>query len=395
MKSRLKTPKSMHKNKSVIYVNYSPYENSGHILDYLNEKFDKVFLYSIAFHPLGGKSKLNKITHFEKGKIKKEVYLYYLPIHPSLVWIMIPIRSIVNALQMFIQVLKIYRTNGKMDCFFTVNAFAEFIGMCFKKVGLVGETVFWVWDYYPINHPNPVVRLMRWMYWQFDKIATHADRVVYLNKRLVDVKTRAGMIPRDMTYLIAPIGTGKIIPSKKKDLKKIKIGFIGVLKKSQGLDMLVESARFLYENFENLSFEIIGSGPDEEYFKKRVRNSPVKFNFYGLVSEKNFRNILINCTIGIAPYTPEDSNVSRFGDPGKVKRYLEFNLPTIITNVFEFSKELEKSGAGIIVKYGDKKELTSAIKKIVSDYGGFRENILSLNKKFYYRNIYHVMFGKE
>jgi hypothetical protein len=57
---------------SVVYVNYSPYENSGKILDYLLENFEYVFLFSIAFHPLGKKQKTNKISIFKKGKIIKE-----------------------------------------------------------------------------------------------------------------------------------------------------------------------------------------------------------------------------------------------------------------------------------------------------------------------------------
>src|SRR3989344_1826237 len=378
----------MQKDRSILYVNYSPYENSGHILDYLNENFGRVFLFSIAFHPLGGKRKLNQVIYFENGKITKKIDLYYMPVHPSLVWILIPLRSVINALQIIKETLVINRHNGAPEVFFSVNSFAMFVGMLLKKCGLVNKAVFWVWVYYPMNHPSLVVQLMRWMYWQFDELATYSDRVVYLNNRSAKVRKDTGLISKNKRYLVAPIGMGEILPFKKKNLKKIKIGFIGVLKKSQGLEMLIESAKDLSAHFKDLSFEIIGSGPDEKYLKKVARGSSVKFNFYGLVSEKEFRRILYNSTLGVAPYTPEDSNVSRYGDPGKVKRYLEFNLPSIITRVFEFSKELEKSKAGVVIEYGKTDQLVKAIVKIIRNYKRFCENTAKLHKEYYYKDVY-------
>jgi glycosyltransferase involved in cell wall biosynthesis len=382
----------MHKNKSVIYVNYSPYENSGHILDYLNDNFKSVFLFSIAFHPLRGRNKLNKVTYFENGRPIKNIELYYMQVTPSLVWILISIRSILNAFQMIKQSLIIYRKYGKIDYFFSVNAFAVAVGILLQKLGIVRKTVFWVWDYYPMNHPSWSVKISRWLYWQFDKIATYADRVVYLNNRLAGVRIEKGLISKKSKYFIAPIGMGEVSPKRNKNLDKIRIGFIGVLKRSQGIDMLMDSAEYLSTHFKDLTYEIIGSGPDELYFKNLAKRSPVKFNFYGWVTETKFRSILLNCTLGIAPYTPEDSNVSRYGDPGKIKRYMEFNLPAIMTDVFEFSQELEKSGAGIVIEYGNAKQLVRSIKTILSDYNTFVDNTIKLHNKFYFRNIYKVMF---
>jgi glycosyltransferase involved in cell wall biosynthesis len=382
----------MIKNETVIYVNYSPYENSGHILDYLNENFKRVFLFSIAFHPLKGKKVRNRLVCYENGKVFQVKELYYMPVSQSLVWFLIPIRSILNGLQMFKETFYIYEKFGKINYFFSVNAFAVYVGMLLKKMNLVSKTVFWVWDYYPIEHSNKIVKFMRWMYWQFDKWVSSADRVVYLNNRLVSVRKKSGLIPFSGKYPIVPIGTGNAIQLKKKSLKSLKIGFIGVLKKSQGIDMLIDSAEFVNKKFKNITYEIIGSGPDEEYFLNKIKNVEVNFNFYGYVSEVEFKKILSNCTIGIAPYSPEESNLSRYGDPGKVKRYLEFNLPSIITNVFEFSNELKKYRAGIVIEYGNRKQLASAISKIVKNYDLYCKNAIKLHQKYYYKNIYNIMF---
>ncbi len=376
-------------------MNYCPYENSGHILDYLLENFDRVILFSIAYHTLKFKQGMNKISTFEKGKIVSEEHLLYLKIPQNMVLIFIPLRSFVNACQIVYKTTQLFIKYGSIDVFFSVNAFTSVIGIFLEKIGLVKRTVFWVWDYYPVNHPRIIVRIMRWLYWRFDKWATYSDRVVYLNRRLAQVRVDAGLIHKGTKYPLVPIAMGKLSPIKRKDLAKIKLGFIGVLKKSQGLDMLFDSAEGLARKFKQLTFEIVGSGPDENYFRGKAANSPIKFNFYGLVSDKKFKEILYGCTIGIAPYTPEDSNVSRYGDPGKVKRYLEFNLPAIITNVFEFSKELALEKAGIVIKYGDAIGLANAITQIVTKYDYYVQNVVKLHQKFYYRKIYPTMFDLE
>lgn len=383
-------------NKSIIYVNYSPYENSGHMLDYILENFEWVFLFVIAFHPLNGKRNLNRYVVYHHGRQILEQDLYYMTVPQRLVFFLIPVRSTMNIIQILWKSFLIFLKHGRVDIFLSVNAFTSCFGMFLKLIGIVKHTVFWVWDYYPIHHPSKVICIMRWMYWQLDKLATFSDRTAFLTHRLADTRIDAGVISKNFKYLIVPIAMGHILPVRQKKLSKIKIGFIGVLKKSQGLDMLFDCSDKLFNEFgKKISFEIIGSGPDEKYFKQRARTSPVKCNFYGLVSDKEFKNILYNCTLGIAPYTPEDSNVSRYGDPGKVKRYLELNLPSITTNVFEFSHELKKRNAGIVVKYNTASDLISAIKRIQKKYDYYVKNVINLHKDLRYVEIYRKMFYFE
>ena len=381
----------MDRIKSVLYVNYSPYENSGKILDFLLENFTFVYLFIIAFHPLGKNQETNKIIFYKNKKIIKEISLSYMNINPKLVFFLIPIRSAINILQLFWHVLIINRVYGKIDTFFSVNAFTTWGGIILKKLGMVNKTVFWVWDYYPINHKSLVVRIMRWLYWQFDKFATRADKVIYLNKTMVRARKKAGL-PLGSKYLIIPIGTNLNYGSNRLTSKKVKLGFIGVVKKSQGLDLLFDSADLLQKNFPGITLEVIGSGPDEEYFKERSRRAHIITRFHGLTSEKEMYKILSHCTIGIAPYVPDESNVSYYTDPAKVKIYLGSGLPIIITNVLEFSKELSKWRAGIVIDYYKPEQLVAAIRKVLSDYNNFSKNARKLGQKYYYKVIYSKMF---
>lgn len=380
------------KNKSIIYVNYSPYENSGHIFDYLLENFDRVFLFSIAFHDLKTNGRLNKLSIYENGKLTFNEFLPYLKVPQSMVFLLIPVRSLINILQIFFKIVNITKKYGRIHTYLSVNAFTSVLGILLVKLKFINRSIFWVWDYYPISHPNMVVRIMRWLYWQCDKLATKSTKVAYSNLRLVEVRKIAGVISKKENCTIVPIAMGDSLPIKDKRLTTIKLGFVGVLKKSQGLDMLFDCANILKDDFKNISFEIIGSGPDEFYFKNRAKKLRVPFTFYGLVSDEKLKKILYDCTLGIAPYTPEDSNVSRYGDPSKVKNYLEFNLPAIMTDVFEFSKELTKKKAGIVIKYGDSEGMSTAIQKIISKYNYYVTNVLRLHSDYHYKKVYKKLF---
>lgn len=382
----------MNQLKSIIYINYSPYENSGHILDYLLEHFNLVFLFSLGFYDVGKGRKNNALFIYKNGKKIKEILIFQFSINYNLVFLFIPIRSLISLVEVLWYSLSIKRKYGKVDIFFTVNGFTAWIGILLRVFRIVNKSIFWVWDYYPPHHESFVVRIMRSIYWQFDKMGSKSDKVIFINKRLMNLHKQKGSFPKDKDYLVVPIGIKPFKNLKPKSRSKVIFGFIGVLKKSQGLDMVFDNHQTIYRNYPDAIFEIIGSGPDEEYFKNRAKKCSVKINFHGYLEGDKFYKILQKCTIGIATYIPDESNVSHFGDPGKVKRYLTLAIPTITTNVFEFSKEIEDSGAGVVIKYNDSQSFVEAISKIKSNYYNFSKDALKLSKKFNYNKIYKPMF---
>jgi|WetSurSiteA1Bulk_404760.scaffolds.fasta_scaffold07640_3 glycosyltransferase involved in cell wall biosynthesis len=381
------------KKNSIIYVNYSPYENAGKILDYLLGEFKYVFLFSIGFHYLGKKQETNKLSIYCHGKLKKEIFFKSFPIKIFTV-ILLPVRSLLNLVQLVWSTYLIKKKYGKIDVYFTVNGYTSWIGLIMKKLGLVSKHVYWVWDYYPLKNVNLKILLMRWLYWQFDKTGYKADRLIFLNKRLMNVWRNKKVIGARYAYSLVPIGTEKLnikkhIPNK----KRLKIGFIGVIKKSQGLDLLLDTQKELSAKYPKLRFEIIGSGPQLEDYRNKFSKSVLNVKFYGLTNEDKFKDILMGCDIGIAPYLPVEGNVSKYGDPAKIKWYLSAGLPSIITDVFEFSKTLENLNAGIIINYGNSTEFIEAIDKIVSKYQFYRQNAIKLSKGLYFNKIYKSLFN--
>lgn len=384
--------KPVSKFNSIIYVNYSPYENSGKIMDYLLENFDNVFVFSLGFYFLQKKKKYNQLLIYHLGRLQEERLFFNLPIPPRLVFLLLPLRSALNFIQIVWHVFWLKRKFGRIESYFTVNAFTAWVGMILRKIGIVEKVIFWVWDYYPPIHESKIIMFMRYIYWQFDKISTYADQVVFVNRRLMNLRKEIGILPEGAKYPIVPIGTEYLSQVRKRKKEPVVFGFIGVLKKGQGLDIVFDNVAAIIGRFPGASYEIIGSGPDEDYFKERAKISSIPTRFYGFIEGESFNKVLAKCTIGIATYVPDESNVAHFGDPGKIKRYLSLGIPVIATDVFEFSKEIKKAGAGEIIDYKKSYQFVKAVKKITANYNRYQQNTVKLRKKFYYKKIYPQIF---
>ncbi len=381
--------------QTLVYVNYAPYENSGHVFDFLKERFARVIVFIFNFHSLGRLSKSSTLSIYEHGKlISRRPLLTFTPHLPVyLVFLLLPLRSILNGLQIFYYTYRVKKRFGEIHYYFTVNAFTAWIGNILRKTGFVDRTVFWVWDYYPPKHADKIVMLMRSIYWQFDRAALSSNRVVFLNERLMKLRQKIA-IPQGLSYPTVPIGTLPIRTIPQREIARPTLSFVGVVKQSQGLDMLFDSSDLLTGVYPHLEVHIIGSGPDEGYFQKRARHTPLNVTFHGyLDDERQIARILRKQHIGLALYKPDPSNVSYFGDPSKIKDYLSFGIPVITTNVFEFSKEIARTGAGMIVKYGDKNDFVKAVQTILNDYRSFSKNAHGLSRKYHYQKIYPALFS--
>lgn len=382
------------KDKKIVYVNYSPYENQANILDFLKEEYKYIFLFSIGHHNLGKNQITNKLTVYKNKEIKREIHLYYMYMSNLFVFTSIPFRSSINLIQIIWQCRKLEKEYGSLDIYFTVNGFTAWVGLVLRRLRLVGKTVYWVCDYYPRSHKNKMVQIMRWLYWQFDKRTITSDILAFHNNRIVDIWKKNKVLPKDYKPILIPAATAKNVSStnRKKNLKNIRLCFLGVLKKSMGLDYILNSADLLFKNFPGIIVDIIGPGPDGEYFKEKAKKSPIAFNFHGYLSEEEVEKVISHSSIGIAPYMPDPSHVSYYADSAKMKKYISLGLPIIATRVHEFSEEVERFKAGVIVRYGDARQLVDAIKEINANYDSMLKNVMKLNDKYFYKNIYPKMF---
>lgn len=379
---------------SILYVNFAPYENTGNILDYLLAQYTYVFLFVFNFHTLGKKQRRSHGEVYINGKHTSTIPLLTLKVPQGFIFVFLPLRSAGIFLQILWHTYRLKRTYGAIDTYFTVNAFTAWVGNVLVWLKLVTRQIFWVWDYYPPLHPDKVVVLMRWVYWQFDKSASTFGRVVYLNRKLEQLRRDIGILPKSLKHDVVGIGTSTHFVTRRSKKHQLTLGFIGVLKNSQGLDMVFDASEELVRRYPNIRLKIIGSGPYEQELRARASSSPLPTSFYGLLSVRNPKAVSLfsDVTIGLALYVPDESNVSYYGDPSKIKDYLSFGIPVITTNVFEFSKEIKKYNAGLIIPYGSKKHFIRALRSISHNYALYTGNAKRLARRYEYNRIYPDIF---
>lgn len=379
---------------SILYVNFAPYENTGNILDFLLVRYTYVFLFVFNFHNLGKNQQGSHGIVYKNGQPVTVIPLLTLPVPQTFIFLFLPLRSAGIFIQLLWCTYRLTRKYGPIDTYFTVNAFTAWTGNILKRLGLIQRIVFWVWDYYPPLHPNKIVVFMRWLYWQFDKAASTTGRVVFLNNKLEELRKDIGVLPKNSRHAIVGIGTNPRSIKRPSIKHPLTLGFIGVLKKSQGLDLVFDAAEDLTRRFPGIRLLVLGSGPDELYFRKRAAVSSLSTSFQGLlpIRDPETAKLIARIDIGLALYVPDESNVSYYGDPAKIKDYLSFGIPVITTNVFIFSEEIKKMHAGVVEPYYNSAKLIQAISKIQHSNQKYRMRSFRLATKYYYHRIYPTIF---
>lgn len=377
--------------KSIIYVNFAPYENSGWILDFLRENFLLVILFSFDFHRLNNKSQSNRIIIFRAGEKSKTIKLFSLPTPEALLFITLPFIASVIFIQTFYFAISFKRRYKKIDYYLTVNAFTAWVGILLRRLGVIQKTIFWVWDYYPPGYKDWRIRFARWAYWRFDKWSSSStDKIIFLNKKLIELRKDLDILSKRKSYKVIPIGTNPTLPIYN---KKLIIGHLGVLKKGQGFDLLIDSMPQLLKRKQSFLVEVVGSGPDEQYFRNKARKYK-NIKFYGFIeSTREVESIIQKWSIGLATYIPNKSNESAWTDPSKIKAYISKGVPVITTNVTDFSKEISSYNAGVIVDGNSVDEFANAVNTLLTKQTFYKPAALKLARKYYYKKIYKDLFN--
>lgn len=379
---------------SIMYVNYAPYGNCGHILDYLKKNFDEVIFISFIFHPVKRKSTVNI---YRRGELIKTISIPTLLVPKNYVHYFAPLLSLIHAFELLaISVYVRFKFKIRPQIFLAPNAFLIFIGIILRTLSLTDKVIFWVWDYYPVPEKGFYLKLYYRAYWALDSWCTrHANFVWYLNQRLMDIRKRLGIALDMNKSSITPLGIDVVDVSSLPQVRNNILGFLGVLKKNQGLELLLGSLSELAAAIPEIKIEIIGSGPDEEYFKKLAEKHPQghRVTFYGFIDdEQKTKKIVAAWAAAVALYIPIEKNLSIYTDPAKVKFYLGCGTPVIMTGIPLLAEEIHKKEAGLVIDYSTN-QLVSAVVKIFTDNQKYRENARRLTQEYNYQKIYDNSFA--
>lgn len=383
----------MKKNGSIVYVNFSPYDNAGRILDFLREAFPTVIHFSYDHLRLQNGRKTNLLTVYRHGEVAEKRTLIPLRTPEWLRFPSLPGVAILIFLQTLWHTWRLNRTYGKSHFYLSPNAYTAWLGTVLKNLGIVRKVIFWVWDYYPPGFPDWRIRFLRWIYWKFDKPAIFAsDTLAFISEKLLTLRHDFRTLPERKRFTIIPIGTNPIarVPKRKRAI----IGFLGMLKESQGLDFLFQALPKIAKKFPRATIEIVGSGPQESYYRTRAKPWSRMVKFYGFVDrDEDVDRIIRRWTIGLAPYVPQPSNESYWTDPSKIKAYLSQGVPVITTDVPYFAQEVVRCAAGKMIPYGNEDAFVGAIQEIFKHKTSYGKNALRLANRYAFRRLYRKFFS--
>jgi glycosyltransferase involved in cell wall biosynthesis len=156
-----------------------------------------------------------------------------------------------------------------------------------------------------------------------------------------------------------------------------------------GLDYILDSAKYIYNYDKNIIFLLIGEGREKERLRKRIIDEKI-YNVIILdsISKKDIRDIVVSSDVGLVCFI--NNNVLFNNSANKFFDYLAAGLPIIINYGGWQKSVLSTYSAGFSVDENDYKDMAKKILKL-KNYHQFHKEMgkraLLLAKEKYRRNM--------
>ena len=291
--------------------------------------------------------------------------------------------------------------NGKFpyDVFFTyevspmtqalVGAYAT------EKYGV--KSILYVQDLWPENVveimgiKNPIVigiidRMVKKIYKNTNYIFATSESFVKAIQNKIDNKNDIDKVrfwPQYAEDFYVPL-------PKNKPNYKFRICFTGNIGKSQGLEVLSETARLIKEDYSrnnreiDIEFVIVGDGRNKENFVKSLEDNDVidMFQFLGKKDPREIPKILSTCDVAFLSFANID--IFKMTIPAKLQSYMACGMPILASAIGETKKIIEVSKCGVCCEIGDSISLLVAIKFLKNNSNLL--NIMGKNSNKYYKS---------
>ncbi|RJQ37077.1 glycosyltransferase [Candidatus Microgenomates bacterium] len=307
-----------------------------------------------------------KLVKEEKIKLSENIFFYYA------FWYL-----------QYLRIIFSYFTRKDRVIIITSHPIS-FFGMTLQKLLRRAKFVFWI-EYFPtISLINSLFdNLKKHYHKRTDYACYFGDRVNKLmNGSILNTKNR-----RTILWGVKP----KII-RKKMPGGRLTILFVGLIKESQGLDLVFNYLK----NNKNYQLKILGvcSKPLYKNYQKLFKKYNISEQIFfpnKFFSEKELQEISKECFVGIAPYTTDKTNGTYFIDPGKIKAYAELGIPIIMSNTSAIATYVKRFKCGEIIERNEV-DLDRGIKQVKDNYNIYLKGLEKFNKYFYYENHYAKKF---
>jgi len=243
-----------------------------------------------------------------------------------------------------------------VDAWFGFNPLACSRGLVARAQRRASFVTLWSVDFVPDRFGRKSSATA--LYDRLDRLCcTRADARIELSETARDERRRRHRLPDDAPPAhIVPMGAWleRAATTTTESFSRRRVAYVGHLVPRQGVDLLLDALAVLRGRGEQVSADVIGTGPLEAELRQRATKLGLRdtVRFHGFIPDhREVERILAECSLGVAPYRPSDDTFTRYADPGKLKAYLAAGLPIVLTDVPPNSRALEHAAGAEVVEY--------------------------------------------
>lgn len=197
-----------------------------------------------------------------------------------------------------------------------------------------------------------------------------ADFSIATNESYKEIAIRRGKMDRERVKVIRSgpkLDRLKILPRDSKYLngRKYLVGYVGVIGEQEGIDLLLESVKYIISVRQDIQFAIIGGGT---YLDQTVRMCDSMgicefVDFYGRVSDELMIAILNSADICVNPDKPTEMN--NLSTMNKIMEYMALKKPIVQYDLKE--GKYSAGQASLYAKCGDSNDFGDKIMELIDD----------------------------
>lgn len=291
--------------------------------------------------------------------------------------------------------------NEKYDLYVGADPLNAIAGIALKRLGRVEKVIYHSIDYFTRRFEN---KILNKIYHTVDKICVRfSDETWNLSSMMMNARQAYNNIdPETSRQVTVPVGVWfkKVKRKPFNRIHKKKVVFIGSFVPMMGIDLILKAVPFIVKAVPEAKFEFIGSGPSDQILRGIAKKLKLDkhVTFHGWVYDrKKLGEILSDGAIGLAPFntTILDDQV-RNADPAKLKDYMLWGMPVIVSDAISNAKKIDEARCGIVIGY-KLEELVDAVVQLLQNeklLREYRKNAIKFVKKFDNEKIFKENLGR-
>ena len=197
-----------------------------------------------------------------------------------------------------------------------------------------------------------------------------ANFSIATNESYKDIAIKRGKMPESKIQVIRSgpkLDMLKLLPKDNQFLKgrKYLVGYVGVIGEQEGIDLLLESIRYIVSFRQDIQFAIVGGGTDlKKLIQLSVEMGLDNFvDFYGRVSDDVMLAILNSSDICVNPDRPNEMN--NLSTMNKIMEYMALKKPIVQYNLKEGRFSAQE--ASLYARCGDTKDFSDKITQLIDN----------------------------